>query len=124
MSVVLLNCKSIIACKTPLCNYSMLCSVLTKTLEMSAHCLKEQRSREISGAQLNQCLFEVVIVTFFYPKAGQIKAKAICLPLILPKNEQTNLFCLLFLLFTANKTNSLGNSMARQSCLRFYLTFR
>ena len=38
---------------TPLCNYSMLCSVPTKTLEMSAHCLKEQRSREISGAQLN-----------------------------------------------------------------------
>ena len=44
-----------------------------------------------------------------------------------PKNDLKNLFCLLSLLFTANKTNLfirfLGESMARPNCFRFYLTF-
>ena len=59
---------------------------------------------------------------------GQTKPKADCCTVNSPNKEQTNLFCLLFLLFTANKSNSLvrflGESTARQSCFRFQLTFK
>ena len=45
---------------------------------------------------------------------------------ILPKNEWTNLFCLLF--YSSRQTNQIhpfvfGESTARQSAFRFYLTF-
>ena len=58
---------------------------------------------------------------------GQIKPKADSCAVDSPK-RQTNEFVLFaFLLFTANKTNSfvhfLGESMARQSCFGFCLTF-
>jgi hypothetical protein len=60
---------------------------------------------------------------------GQLISKAIYGLLTSPKKRRTDEFDLFaFLLFTANKTNSsvriLGESTARQSAFRNYLTFK
>ena len=58
---------------------------------------------------------------------GQLISKADCRAIDSPKKEPDEFVLFAFLLFTANKSNSsvrfLGESMARQSDFRFYLTF-
>ena len=58
---------------------------------------------------------------------GQLISKAIYGLLTSPKKRTDEFVLFAFLLFMANKSNSsvgfLGESMARQSAFRFYLTF-
>ena len=58
---------------------------------------------------------------------GQLISKAIYGLLTSPKKQTDEFVLFAFLLFTANKSNSsvhfLGESSARQSAFRFYLTF-
>ena len=62
------------------------------------------------------------------PAKGQLISKAIYGLLTSPKKRTDEFVLFAFLLFTANKSNSsvrfLGESTARQSAFRFYLTFR
>ena len=59
---------------------------------------------------------------------GQLISKADWRPIDSPKKRTDKFVLFAFLLFTANKSNSsvrfLGESMARQSAFRNYLTFR
>ena len=59
---------------------------------------------------------------------GQLISKAIYGLLTSPKKRMDEFVLFVFLLFTANKSNSsvrfLGESTACQSAFRFYLTFR
>ena len=58
---------------------------------------------------------------------GQLISKAIYGQLISPRKQKDEFVLFAFLLFMANKSNSsfcfLGESTARQSAFRFYLTF-
>ena len=55
---------------------------------------------------------------------GQLISKAIYGLLTSPKKRSDEFVLFAFLLFTANKSNRfMGESMARQSVFRFYLTF-
>ena len=58
---------------------------------------------------------------------GQLISKEDWRAIDTPKKRMDEFVLFAFLLFTANKSNSsvcfLGESMARQSVLRFYLTF-
>ena len=58
---------------------------------------------------------------------GQIKPKGDWWAVDSPKKQTNGFVLFVFLLFTANKTNSvhfLGESTMRQSCFWFYLTFK
>ena len=61
------------------------------------------------------------------PTKGQLISKAIYGLLTSPKKRTDKFVLFAYLLFTANKSNSsvhfLGESTARQSAFRFYLTF-
>ena len=63
----------------------------------------------------------------FWVTKGQLISKAIYGLLISPKKQTDKFVLFAFLLFTANKTNLsvcfLGESKARQSAFRNYLTF-
>ena len=64
---------------------------------------------------------------FFTVCEGQLISKAIYGLLTSPKKQTDEFVLFAFLLFTANKSDSsvrfLGESTARQSAFRFYLTF-
>ena len=71
--------------------------------------------------------FSAVSTSVVFDLGHQLISKAIYGLLTSPKKRMDELVLLAFLLFTANKSNSsvhfLGESTARQSAFRFYLTF-
>ena len=70
---------------------------------------------------------QIVFGHFLPTPKGQLISKAIYGLLTSPKKRTDEFVLFAFLLFTANKSNSsvrfLGESTARQSAFRFYLTF-